>query len=154
MTNLPAGDTFNKDHFWSKVNKAGPVPTHRPDLGPCWLWTSFVEKNGYARFYLKGGKHALVHRLSYQEVFGTQTLPLDHLCRVRHCVNPRHLEPTTTGDNIRRGVSHNGSKQTCPQGHAYIEENTYLTPQGHRKCATCNRERSNQNYHRRISLAT
>ena len=28
---------------------------------------------------------------------------LDHLCRRRECVNPRHLEPTTISVNTRRG---------------------------------------------------
>ena len=26
--------------FWSKVNKAGSVPPHRPELGPCWVWVA------------------------------------------------------------------------------------------------------------------
>ncbi len=24
------------DRLWSKVHKEGPVPGHRPELGPCW----------------------------------------------------------------------------------------------------------------------
>jgi hypothetical protein len=29
-------------------------------------------------------------------------LELDHLCRVTTCVRPSHLEPVTTGENVRR----------------------------------------------------
>jgi hypothetical protein len=30
---------------------------------------------------------------------------LDHLCRVRSCVNPAHLEPVTNAENCRRGAN-------------------------------------------------
>ena len=30
-------------------------------------------------------------------------LELDHLCRIRHCVNPDHVEPVTCAVNVRRG---------------------------------------------------
>src|SRR5687767_3489091 len=39
--------------FWAKVNKNGPIPEHRPDLGPCWLWTAALTK-GYGQFRLNG----------------------------------------------------------------------------------------------------
>ena len=36
--------------FWSKVDKDGPIPEFRPDLGPCWLWTGYVHKDsGYGQ---------------------------------------------------------------------------------------------------------
>ncbi len=45
---MPTG-TYDRVHlrrplaerFWEKVNKGGPVPEHRLDLGPCWLWGAF-----------------------------------------------------------------------------------------------------------------
>lgn len=29
-----------EERFWAKVDKNGPMPEGRPDLGPCWLWTA------------------------------------------------------------------------------------------------------------------
>ena len=45
------------------------------------------------------------HRWSYQHHIGPvpEGLVLDHLCRVRHCVNPDHLEPVTSRENTLRG---------------------------------------------------
>jgi hypothetical protein len=35
------------ERFWKKVDKNGPVPAHRPELGPCWLWTGALVGRGY-----------------------------------------------------------------------------------------------------------
>lgn len=78
--------------FWANVDK---------DAGaPCWLWTGSLNSDGYGRF---NGK--LAHRRTYLEVVGPipDGLVLDHLCRVRNCVNPDHLEPVTQRENMRRG---------------------------------------------------
>jgi hypothetical protein len=47
------------------------------------------------------------HRAVYQHLRGSipEGADLDHLCRVRCCVNPCHLEPVTTAVNCRRGAS-------------------------------------------------
>ena len=39
-----------EDRFWAKVDKNGPVPAHRPELGPCWIWTAARFKRGYGKF--------------------------------------------------------------------------------------------------------
>lgn len=94
------------ERFWSKVDKTGPIPEQRPDLGPCWLWTAALFDSGYATFQPQHGHAVRAHRWIYQETVGSipDGLVLDHLCRVRHCVNPSHLEPVTVGENVRRGA--------------------------------------------------
>ena len=92
--------------FWAKVDKNGPVPDYRPDLGPCWLWVGYIDpKTGYGQFGSKGRGTNLPHRIAYQYSVGPigKGLHLDHLCRVRACVCPGHLEPVTPQENIRRG---------------------------------------------------
>lgn len=121
--------------FEHRVDRDGPVPDYAPELGPCWLWTGATTV-GYGRFRGSG-----VHRMAYEELVGPipDGLVMDHLCRVRHCVNPAHLEPVTLAENVRRGLSgrYQASKTHCPQGHEYSPENTYVTKVGQRKCRTC-----------------
>ena len=79
-----------------------------PNSG-CHLWLGLVSDKGYARFSVYGGTMS-GHRFAWFAQHGP--LPrgasyhgtvLDHLCRVRSCVNPRHLDPVTQKINIRRG---------------------------------------------------
>lgn len=127
--------------LWAKVNKNGPVPDYAPHLGPCWLWTAHRSSHGYGRVGVDG-KGRQAHRVVYELLVGPipDGMQLDHLCRVRHCVNPAHVEPVTPRENYRRGFSAfgvNARKTECPQGHPYDEANTYFTPGGGRKCRAC-----------------
>jgi hypothetical protein len=89
--------------LWAKVNKNGPVPAARPDLGPCWIWTGQTNGKGYGQLCidrLRLGAHDFFYRLLVGPVPGG--LELDHLCRVKLCVNPVHLEPAPHRENMRR----------------------------------------------------
>lgn len=89
--------------FESYVDRNGPIPVDRPDLGPCWLCASGVNWAGYAQFIASGSRVA-AHRWSYERFVGPipDGLQIDHLCFVRNCVNPSHLEPVTAAENTRR----------------------------------------------------
>ncbi|MGI9502698.1 MAG: HNH endonuclease [Geminicoccaceae bacterium] len=87
------------------------------------------------------------HRVSYEALVSAipEGLELDHLCRVRCCVNPIHLEPVTTRTNNLRGngiAAMNALKTHCPRGHPYSGEHLYVCSRGHRHCRTCGRERA------------
>jgi hypothetical protein len=75
-----------------------------PGLGECWVWVGRLNRNGYGRVAL-GGREPMAHRASYEAHVGPipEGLVLDHLCRVRCCINPRHLEPVTVQENTLRG---------------------------------------------------
>lgn len=119
----------------------------------CWLWVGRLYPNGYAQTWSGSRsdgsrKNAYGHRLVYQLLRGEipAGLDLDHLCRVRSCVNPDHLDPVTRSENIRRGEGPrklgllNGSKTRCARGHEFTLENTHMRPTGGRSCRACARE--------------
>lgn len=129
------------DRFWKKVNKNGPVPRHHPDLGPCWLWIGRCDQNGYANRTTIDNDKDSPHRFAYRAFIGPipPQLELDHLCCVRNCVNPYHLEAVTHALNQKRM----GELQThCKWGHPLSGSNLYINPKTEqRHCKTCNRER-------------
>lgn len=139
---------------WRKSgDPQGPVAWHRGETaldrlvkniepaGDCWHWTSHIAENGYG----KTGR-GWAHRLVYEELVGPipEGLDLDHLCRVRRCVNPDHLEPVTRSVNLSRSpLMGNGNKPKpeCKRGHVRTDENTYQRPNGNsRECRICMRD--------------
>lgn len=138
--------------FWSKVDRNGPLPEHRPDLGPCWPWTGFVDGDGYGRFRDEYGQVAKAHRWSYGATHGPipDGLQPDHLCRVRRCVRPEHLEAVTPRVNVLRGTSFAAkfAKAThCVQGHPFCGDNLVMVPGPcgpSRSCRTCRKQRKQE----------
>ena len=134
--------------FWSKVDVRGDAD--------CWLWTAAKDKFGYGRFMCLG-RNAKAQRVSYELTHGPipAGMVTDHKCRNRQCVNPRHLEPVSNVENIKRGdglrassIKFDGS-ETCPQGHPRTLQNThYARRRGKdgaviwRSCLVCRRERN------------
>ncbi len=105
----------------------------------CWLWTAALNVKGYAIFNAErdGYNSGLAHNFAFEYYRGRPpagTEP-DHLCRVRPCVNPWHLEAVTHLDNIRRGTK--GHVTHCLRGHEYTDTNTVHLRNGHRRCHTC-----------------
>lgn len=126
-----------EERFWSKVDKTAGEG--------CWLWTAAKTPNGYGKVQWKGVTRG-AHRVAYLLLVGTipDGLHLDHVCRVRHCVNPAHLEPVTCRENMMRSPAApstlNANKTHCPKGHPYDEANTLYQSRGKRACRSCLRE--------------
>lgn len=131
---FPPQDLYER--FWSKVRCEDLI---FPENG-CMFWTG-AKINGYGKFPLTHKKTVTAHRWNYEQRYGpvAQGMQLDHLCRVRHCVNPDHLEPVTSKININRGDTgmRNRSKTRCPNGHPYDSVNK----RGDRFCSVCRNTR-------------
>lgn len=124
------------------------------DGNGCWIWQG-CKRNGYGRVFHQGKLHT-THRVAYRTLVGEiqSGLELDHLCRVRACCNPEHLEAVLHKVNIHRGAvmtangrpSHVGT--ACRHGHEYVDGSYYTDKKGHRKCRTC-RKANMDAYHNR-----
>lgn len=114
----------------------------------CWLWTGGKTGVGYAEARWNGRTVGNLHRPIYQAIKGTipDDAVLDHLCRVRHCLNPDHLEVTTHRVNILRGTggsARNATKTHCPNGHPYD-----IQQGGVRGCRQCRNAYYMERYYR------
>lgn len=152
--------TEDKERFWKLVDRDGPVPAYRPDLGQCWLWRGTrrdaLEAGDdvtYGRWRPHaGGPQFYVHRFALGCVEAlVDGLEVDHLCRVRLCCNPRHLEQVTPTENRRRqGEAKSSSVRACGSGrHELSGDNVISRPGRSAQCRECTRERQLAWYHRK-----
>ena len=103
-----------------------------------------LNRVGYGRFWYQN-RMVFAHHYAYQTLVGgiPSGLEPDHLCRIRACVNPQHLELVTHRENVLRGDTPCLSRERqlqkthCPQGHPYDLLNTFLNARGHRECREC-----------------
>lgn len=124
-----------------------------PKLGsPCWIWTKAKDKDGYGKMKA-GGKSKRVHRFVWEQNEGpiTDGLTLDHLCFVKACCNPRHLEPVPGPVNTARSYVGYVRVTHCPKGHQYTPENTKVSMVGKgrylsRACRHCLRVKAKAYY--------
>lgn len=123
-----------------------PIP-----FSGCWLWTGSLDRKGYGKFYVgvcptRARRTALVLLSGISIPDG---MVVHHKCNVRSCVNPDHLEITTSYNNSHSVNSSavpriNAAKTHCPKGHPYDDLNTYLKYKkgGHRPERNCKRCRA------------
>lgn len=115
----------------------------------CWLWVGSLQANGYASAGYQG-RTVRAHRKIYEILVAPipDGLQLDHLCRVRSCCNPDHLEPVTPTVNKLRGISVvaiNARKTHCVRGHPLYGANLRIhhvngkRRRSYRQCRICKR---------------
>lgn len=124
-----------------------------PNTG-CWLWLGTINHEGYGKVHsTERGTRVFAHRASYEREFGPipPGLQIDHRCRTRSCINPRHLEAVTPRTNCLRSTSRsaaNAQKIACDRGHRLEGENLRIGADGHRHCIACHKLKSREHYER------
>lgn len=129
---------------------------------PCLRFKGAHDRQGYGRVS-RGDRLYGAHQWAWIVANGPvpDGLELDHLCRVRDCVEVTHLEPVTHQENMRRseaGYARGAqlrAKTHCPQGHPYEGDNLYTSdahPRSGRMCKECRRA-ANRRYSQRRKAA-
>lgn len=111
----------------------------------CWIWLGYVSPEGYGQVPIEvmheRTPSRVAHRVTYGIRHGFIPPVLDHLCRVKCCVNPDHLENVTVHENTMRceyaPATINARKTHCNRGHEFTAENTYIGTRGSRICRVC-----------------
>lgn len=115
-------------------------------MSGCWLWMASDNGAGYGWLSHDGryGGRSLAHRMAYEHWRGPipEGLDIDHLCRVRCCVNPWHLRAVTRRENLLAKGSLSDAKRRhdrtqCLRGHARFRVRT----DGTRYCLECHRQK-------------
>ena len=116
----------------------------------CWIWLLGTQPNGYG-FITLNGKTMRTHRVYYEHFRHPipPGLQADHLCRVRCCVNPDHMEIVTGKVNTLRGNSAsaiNARKTHCRNGHPLAGDNLVIEHYSFRRryCRICRNARWRQ----------
>lgn len=126
--------------FWDYVEK---TPT-------CWFWRGRLSRNGYGIWRGRRAHHEALERVGRPR---PPHLVSDHLCRIRHCVRPDHIDFVTSGENVLRGqgpAARNARKTHCTRGHPFTPENTLYERRKDRSsgqfrtCRSCHRKPSRQ----------
>ena len=109
----------------------------------CWRWQGNLSADGYGNISI-GWISRGAHKVAWEFAVGIPvppTMTVDHLCRVRSCVNPAHLEVVTFAENVLRGISpsaQNKRKTHCYKGHEFTPENTRQSKnRNERVCRSC-----------------
>ncbi len=107
--------------FYARVDKHGPVPSHVPEIGNCWIWKGIKKDSGYGMFYAPflgtKNKQGTTHRASWVIEFGNipKGQGVLHKCDNPACVRPSHL---FLGDNLANMTDmHSKGRGSFKKGH-------------------------------------
>lgn len=150
---------FVQTNEGSRLAKHSPVGYVIEENG-CWTWVGSRSPGGYGTVSFRG-KSIGAHRMMYELHVGPipDGMDLDHfVCETPSCVNPAHLRPVSTRENLLRGdtmASRRAAKTHCPRGHELSGDNLVAAgvAKGYRSCRTCTNDYSRRFMANRRSLA-
>lgn len=124
------------------------APPNSPDwtAGPCWIWTGCISEKGYGHVRGLDGRVTRAHRLVFLLTKGPipPNCEPDHVCRVRACVNPNHLQLVTHQENTLRSLGPtaiNAQKTCCHNGHPFDRVWKRKDGRTERGCSICEKKR-------------
>lgn len=127
----------------------------------CWIWTAGLTAKGYGRFHRSRSNRHRAHRWAYENFVGPipEGLTLDHICKVKSCVNPAHLEPVTNEENIKRyhlgrQDLYDWDKGVCKRGHDLAIVGYRERPKKGRECMGCRKEQGKRSYIKKCAKLT
>lgn len=130
-------DDATLERFWARI---------KIDENGCWIWQGARGAGGYGQMSVNG-RRVLTHRLAFEHykrpfAEGEQA---DHLCRVRPCANPEHMEGVSSRTNTQRGMApmmvlHRN--RICKNGHPMVGDNIAKGPHGSKLCRLCRNARA------------
>jgi hypothetical protein len=94
--------------FWRRVNRDGP--TIRAELGPCWLWTGALDKDGYGNIRVDSdsrGRTVFASRAAFFVANARWPRVACHHCDNAACVRPEHIYDGTKLTNVQDRVARN-----------------------------------------------
>lgn len=153
---------FTESDFWHLHNY---LNKNIKRTETCWLWIGTLNQ-GYGRACFKDkmyNAHRFVLELANIDI--PKGMVVDHICRVRNCVNPDHLRVVTVTKNTlenSEGVSALNAKKTkCKRGHQFSATNTQIrmhsngkTSRNCIKCRAVYRSRDKQYYKNKKARVT
>jgi len=111
--------------FWEKVDKNGPTPQRKPELGPCWVWKNALHTGGYGVLRIPGEKkNARAHVYAWTLENGPVPAGMFvlHHCDNRACVRASHLFVGTNQDNIDDMVKKGRNRTARPPVASWVKE--------------------------------
>jgi ribosomal protein S14 len=130
--------------FWQKVNRSGPIPAHRQEIGSCWIWCGAKTRLGYGEVKILNASF-FAHRVAYELTVGRipDGLYACHHCDNPGCVRPEHLFLGTQLENMRDCFAKKRNGQAVrPESYAASNQpcricGRYRSPLRHGRCDTC-----------------
>jgi hypothetical protein len=126
--------------LWRRVQVGNP--------GGCWLWQGYIKPSGHGQLQrVKQGEgtvnaHIIAYELTHRKL--PKGMVLHHKCRVKHCVNPNHLQLVSRQNHPKIHL-----QTHCRYGHLY-EEQSFTLYRGTRRCKACAIRWREEAYERKV----
>lgn len=123
--NFRTPERWNSVPVPARVAERAAINVDVQDNG-CWISRYSVASHGYSQIGWQdnGARHVVLgHRAAWAHVYGQVPLgmTIDHVCKMKRCVNPEHMRLLPNYENARRTSGRDWPMGYCPNGHPNSE---------------------------------